>query len=150
MMPNFIKPNEQDKNIIKSLVELLNKPQTISRKPEETFHIPHNPTHQMNYSEKQPNENFYKPHQISISEPDDSFYMPQNNLSDTEHSFFMPPDTSNLNLLERVKEEPKVKPKPILTDTEHTFFMPPDTSHLNLMERVEGADENAQNEIKKN
>ena len=50
MMPNFIKPNEQDKNIIKSLVELLHKPQTISRKPEETFHIPHNPTHQMNYS----------------------------------------------------------------------------------------------------
>ena len=30
MIPNFIKSNEQEKSIIKSLVDLLNKPQTIS------------------------------------------------------------------------------------------------------------------------
>ena len=40
IMPNFIKSNEQDKNIIKSLVEILNKPQTISRHPQEVFNIP--------------------------------------------------------------------------------------------------------------
>ena len=40
MIPNFIKSNEQEKNIIKSLVDLLNKPQTISKQPQEVFNIP--------------------------------------------------------------------------------------------------------------
>ena len=40
MIPNFVKSNEQEKNIIKSLVDLLNKPQTISRQPQQVFNIP--------------------------------------------------------------------------------------------------------------
>ena len=40
MIPNFIKSNEQEKSIIKSLVDLLNKPQTISKQPQEVFNIP--------------------------------------------------------------------------------------------------------------
>ena len=37
MIPNFIKSNEQEKNLIKSLVDLLNKLQTISRQPQEVL-----------------------------------------------------------------------------------------------------------------
>ena len=130
MMPNFINSNEQEKNIIKSLVDLLNKPQTISRQPQQVFNIP------------QPNDSF------NIPQSDTSFstkYQPQFIY---KHPIIdLSPDNSNLDLLGRVDQKDIKKVQPRVMHKHPIIDLQEDTSNLNLMERVEQSQNDNEDEL---
>ena len=133
MIPNFIKSNEQEQNIIKSLVDLLNKPQTISKQPQEVFNIPR--TQETQTQETQTQETPQRSVKLQTknikTEPmetqtEENFNIPLGNYDEySENPVLNPPiNTSNLNLTERVNEsqkdsedEPRVNPNISITLT---------------------------------
>ena len=119
MMPNFINSNEQEKNIIKSLVDLLKKDKGTT--PQGNFNIPQGnvniPQPQVNLNTPQPQVNLKTP------QPQGVFNIPPKKVNKTKNTSIGPVET-------------QTEPIETIEDTNPVLNTPIDTSNLNLMERV--------------
>ena len=119
MMPNFINSNEQEKNIIKSLVDLLKKDKGTT--PQGDFNIPQGnvniPQPQVNLNTPQPQVNLNTP------QPQGIFNIPPKKVNKTKNTSIGPVET-------------QTEPIETIEDTNSVLNTPIDTSNLNLMERV--------------
>ena len=119
MMPSFINSNEQEKNIIKSLVDLLKKDKETT--PQGNFNIP-----QANVSIPQPPVNLNIPQppvNLNISQPQGIFNIPQKKVRKSKNVNFGPIET-------------QTEPIETIEDSNPVLNTPIDTSNFNLMQRV--------------
>jgi hypothetical protein len=112
IMPNFINSIEQEKNIIKSLVDLLKKDKVTI--PQANFNIPQP---QGNVNIPQP------PVNVNIPQPQGIFNIPQKKVKNTKNTNIGPIDTQT-ETIETIEDSNSVLNTPI------------DTSNFNLMQRV--------------
>jgi hypothetical protein len=119
MMPNFISSNEQEKNIIKSLVDLLKKDKETT--PQDNFNIPQGnpniPQPPINLNIPQP------PVNLNMPQPQGIFNIPQKRVRKSKNVNFGPTDT-------------QTDPIETIEDTNRVLNTPIDTSNFNLMQRV--------------
>ena len=119
MMPSFINSNEQEKNIIKSLVDLLKKDKETT--PQDNFNIP-----QGNPNIPQPPVNLNIPQppvNLNISQPQGIFNIPQKKVRKSKNVNFGPIET-------------QTEPIETIEDSNPVLNTPIDTSNFNLMQRV--------------